>query len=261
MSETSLRESLLHDEPVAVEPRARSRWAYAPWGILAVSVFVLYHASILLIWNAPNIELTKAFRKDFLTLVQGYAYFNGAHNNQSWEMFAPNPTRTNNFIRVLVEDKHGELWDLEHDIWEVERYPYVWYSRNGKINRRIDGKKNYQRMYGAWVCREWERTHGGEPAKRVSFVQITTQVPHSADVIKNGGWDQWQAPRKQVEQETIVCRTTTHAQLPNELRERYGLPVLENEDKWFRPIRQKTWWDQQALEREEPGSGDDSADQ
>ena len=259
-AERDLGEALLRGEPVQVEQRVRSPWVYAPWGIFVVSVFVLYHVAVLVVWNSPNVGLTKTFRKDFLTKVEGIAYFAGTHNTQSWEMFAPNPNRTNAFVRVLVEDKNGEIWDFEQDIWQEDRYPYLFYDRRGKINRRIDGKKHYQRIYGAWVCREWERQHGGESAKHVAFVQMTTVVPHSREVIENGGWNQWEAPVKQVEQETISCRTTVHAQLPNELRERYGLPLLEDE-KLFRPVVQKTWWDKQEAEREEPPSGDESPDQ
>jgi hypothetical protein len=256
-----LRESLLRGEPVASEPRARSPWAYSPWGILLVSVFVLYHTAVLLVWNSPNVGLTKPFHKAFLQSIKGYEYFGGTHNSQSWEMFAPNPNRTNAFVRVLVVDQKGELWDFEQDIWEEDRYPYLWYSRMGKINRRIDGKKNYQRIYGAWVCREWERRNGGEPAREVAFVRLWTLVPSSEEVIENGGWDQWQAKVTRAEQETISCKNTVQAQLPNELRERYGLPLLEDEDKTFKPIVQKTWWDKQEAERDEPASGEDAQDQ
>jgi hypothetical protein len=256
----ALRESLLRGEPAPSEPRSRSPWAYSPWGILVVSVFVLYHTAVLLVWNSPNVGLTKPFHKAFLTSIKGYEYFNGTHNSQSWEMFAPNPNRTNAFVRVLVVDQQGEMWDFEQDIWELDRYPYLWYSRMGKINRRIDGKKHYQRQYGAWVCREWERRNGGVPAKEVVFVRLWTLVPLSEEVIENGGWDQWQAPMKQTEQETISCKSTVHAQLPNELRERYGLPPLEDEEKVFKPVVQKTWWDKQEEEREEPASGEDAQD-
>jgi hypothetical protein len=255
-----LRESLLRGEPAPTDPRAGSRWSYSTWGILAISVFVLYHAAVLLVWNSPNVGLTKPFHKQFLTAIKGYEYFGGTHNTQSWEMFAPDPNRTNAFVRVLVVDQDGDLWDFEQDIWEVDRYPYLWYSRMGKINRRIDGKKHYQRMYGAWVCREWERHNGGQPAREVAFVRLWTVVPSSEAVIANGGWDQWLAPMKQVEQETINCKSTIHAQLPNELRERYGLEPLADE-KLFRPVVQKTWWDKQEAERDEPASGEDANDQ
>lgn len=246
--EPPLHDRLLHAPAVATEPRAASRWAYGLWGIVVVSLFVLYHASVLLIWNTPGKGLMKTFHSSFLKQVKGNEYFRGTRNSQSWAMFAPNPTRINAFVHVYVEDQDGEIWDFEQDIWEDNRYPYIWYDRRGKINRRIDGKKNYQRIYGAWVCREWERTHGGEPARSVSFVRRSTRVPHSIEVIEKGGWNQWQAPFKLTEQETIRCKSVTHGQLSNELRERYGLPPLEDE-KLFQDVRMRTWWDKAEAER------------
>jgi hypothetical protein len=246
-AETPLHERLLHAPPQAFERRPTSRWVYPLWGILLVSVFVLYHASVLLIWNLPGKGLTKQFHSTFLKETKGNDYFKGTRLTQSWGMFAPNPNRTNTFVRVFVEDQNGQVWDFEQDIWEENRYPYIWYDRRGKVNRNIDGKKHHQRVYGAWVCREWERQHGGEPAKSVTFIKRWTLVPKPREVIERGGWDQWAAPFKQAEQETITCKTVVHGTLPNYLRERYGLPPLEDE-KLFRPVVQRTWWDK--LERE-----------
>jgi hypothetical protein len=262
-----LHESLLHGEAVASGRRPGSRWAYSTWGMLVVSVFVLYHASVLLVWNLPAKGLSKSFNSSFLSQTKGKEYFGGTRLGQSWAMFAPDPNRTNNFVHVYVEDLEGELWDFEQDIWEEDRYPYLWYSRMGKINRRIDGKKNLQRQYGAWVCREWERQNQGQPAKSVRFVRRVTRVPKSLEVIENGGWDQWQAPSERTEQETINCKTVHHGQLPNELRVRYGFEerTPEQEERVFRDVTLRTWWDKLEEERKradkgQPKSRDDDGD-
>jgi hypothetical protein len=244
---TPLHESLLHGEAVASERRPGSRWAYSTWGILVVSVFVLYHASVLLVWNLPGKGLSKSFHSSFLEQVKGKQYFNGTRNNQSWAMFAPNPNRSNTFIMVYVEDLDGNTWNFGQDIWGDDRYPYLFYDRRGKINRRIDNKKHYQRIYGAWVCREWERQHGGEPAKAVTFIKRYTRVPAPREVIKRGGWDAWGDHYKQKEQETITCKTTLDAQLPNELRARYGLPEID--EKLIRRTETRTWVDTREAER------------
>ncbi|KIG17981.1 hypothetical protein DB30_02196 [Enhygromyxa salina] len=243
-----LSESLLHGRPAPVDRRPSSPWAYSLWGILAVSVFVLYHVSVLLVWNSPGVSLAKNFHDSFLKQVKGHEYFRGTNNTQGWDMFAPNPTKVNAFVHVFVTDKDGVLWDFEQDIWEEDRYPYFFYDRRGKINRRIDGKKHFQRIYGAWVCREWERQNGGEAAISVSFVRRWTTVPEPAEVLAKGGWNQWEAPAKQLEQETITCKTVSQGQLPNELRERYGLDLID-EEKGFRAIREKTWWSVREAER------------
>jgi hypothetical protein len=243
----ALHKSLLEAEPVASERRP-GRWAYPLGAMLLVSAFVLYHTATLLIWNLPGKGLTASFHRGFLERTHGDDYFRGARLTQSWSMFAPNPNRTNNFVQVFVTDHEGEVWDFEQDIWEEDRYPYIFYDRRGKVNRNIDGKKHSQRIYGAWVCREWERIHAGESAKSVTFVRRLTRVPKAEQVIKNGGWDQWQAEATLIEQETVTCKTVPHGTLPNELRERYGLPLIDEQTQ-FIPVRIRTWADEREAER------------
>ncbi|NVB43085.1 hypothetical protein G6O69_35005 [Pseudenhygromyxa sp. WMMC2535] len=246
-AKAQLHETLLHGAPTSVERRPDSRWVYPLWGILLVSLFVAFHSATLLVWNLPGKGLSKQFNKDFLDKSYGRKYVSAARLSQSWAMFAPNPNRSNTFMRVFVEDQDGQLWDFEQDIWEEDRYPYWFYDRRGKVNRRLDGKKHYQRIYGAWVCREWERQHEGVPPKSVTFIKRWTKIPAPNQVIEKGGWNQWEAEYKQKEQETITCKTTVNAQLPPELRERYGLsPEGEND---FRHVRHKTWWDKAEDER------------
>lgn len=240
-----LHQSLLHGGPAPAQgERLGDRWVYSPAAILLVSVALLYHLAVLLVWNGPGQDLAKPFQTSFLTAVEAYPYFRATRNDQSWAMFAPNPDRTNNFIKVFVIDKDGERWDFGQDIWGEDRYPYIWYDRRGKVNRNLDGKKNYQRIYGAWVCREWERQHGGEAAKAVRFIKHWTQVPEPKEVLARGGWEQWAAPVKVFEQETVRCAKLEHGTLPNALRARYGLPSID-ESTGFRKVESKTWWDAQ----------------
>jgi hypothetical protein len=246
---TPLHETLLSGPAELSERRPSSRWAYPLWGMILASMFVLYHGSVLLVWNTPGKGLMKKFHSTFLAKTKGNPYFKGTRLTQSWGMFAPNPNRTNTFVRVFVEDQDGVTWDFQQDIWEQDRYPYIWYDRRGKVNRNIDNKKHYQRMYGAWVCREWERLHDGEAPKSVTFIKRWTHVPHPNEIIERRGWDQWAAPAKQKEQETITCKTVVHGTLPNELRVRYRLPLID-EKKQFRPVVARTWWDKRERELE-----------
>jgi hypothetical protein len=242
----TLRDALLHGEPAPSESKPERRWSYPLLGLLFVSLFVAYHTTVLLVWNLPSKGLNKDFHKQVLDPIKGFAYFNGTRNNQSWAMFAPNPNRSNTFVMVYVEDMNGEVWNFGQDIWGVDRYPYLWYDRRGKVNRNLDGKKQYQKLYGAWVCREWERQHGGESPKSVTFIKRWTPVPKPGAIIEQGGWDAWGDHYKQNEQETITCKTTPDATLPNELRERYGLPLIdESKARW---TENRTWVDEREAE-------------
>ena len=275
--ENGLAHGLLHaPEP---EPERPRKWAYANWAIVLVSLFVAYHATVLLVHNLPNKGLSKGlhkwfnephevemFGKTWKPTLAMRTYMTATGNTQSWAMFAPNPHRSNTFMKVMVKDQSGEVWDMAHDIYGRRRYPYLFYDRMGKINRRIIEQKGYRRHYAAWVCREWERTHGGEAPIEVQFVKMWTRVPPPEKLIKEAGgnplkmgYDPMELKLFQREEDAVRCRTTRHAQLPNTLRERYGLPLLENEDRVFRPVIHRTWWDKKetadrAKERKGGGS-------
>ncbi len=266
-----LASSLLH-EPVATDDEPQRRWAYPWWATALVSVFVLYHATILLVHNLPSkglsADLQKWFNGSHDVTVLGKpmklsldmrTYMQTTGNTQSWAMFAPNPHRSNIFMKVLVKDADEEVWDMAHDIYGRRRYPYLFYDRMGKINRRIIDQKGYRRHYAAWVCREWERTHQGRAPIEIQFIKMWTRIPPPEKVIAEAkgnlfemGYDPMELKLFQREEDAIRCKTTRHGQLPNYLRERYGIEPLEDEEKVFRPVHVRTWVDKkEAAERAE----------
>lgn len=238
-------------------------------------MYVLYHAVVLLVHNLPSGGLARGLHKSFDDgfSVRFFAepndpksgfsigtpsmrnYMRATGNTQSWAMFAPNPHRSNVFMKVLVKDKNGDIFDLKHDIWQVDRYPYLFYDRMGKINRRIIEQKGYRRHYAAWVCRDWERTHGGEAPEEVQYVKMWTRIPEPEKVIGRARgnplymtYNPWELHLHQREEDKIKCSTTRHGQLPNYLRERYGFEPID--EKVFRGIDNRTWWDEkEAKER------------
>lgn len=267
-----LAAGLLHS-PISQDDEPRRRWAYAPWLRLIVSVFVLYHGVILLVHNLPSKGLARGLQKKINADIKIWpradekpradgkkplrtfgldadAYWRATGNTQSWAMFAPNPHRSNIFMKVLVKDRDGEIWDLKHDIYGKRSYPYLWYDRMGKINRRIVDQKGYRRYYAAWVCRQWERDHEGEPADEVQFIKMWTRIPSPRQVFERAkgnifrmGYDPNDLHLYQREEDTVRCRTTRNAQLPNHLRERYGLEPTD--EKRVLETHNRTWWDQQ----------------
>ena len=250
----TLAETLLH-QPVAADDRPLRRWCYGPILQLVVTLFVLYHGIILLVHNLPGKGLAKGAQKVLNEKLDANTYWQASGNTQSWAMFAPNPHRSNVFMKVMVKDEAGEIWDLKHDIYGKREYPYLWYDRMGKINRRLIDQKGYRRHYAAWVCREWEKTHGGEPADEVQFVKMWTQIPSPQAVFERAqgnifqmGFDPMDLSLKQREEDIISCATNRQAQLPDYLRERYGLPPAP--PRHFKELTVRTWWDQKESERQ-----------
>jgi hypothetical protein len=249
-----LAESLLH-RPVATDDRPGRRWAYGGLMQIIATVFILYHGVILLVHNLPSKGLAKGAQKVLNDRLDANTYWQASGNTQSWAMFAPNPHRSNIFMKVLVKDEHGEIWDLKHDIYGKREYPYLWYDRMGKINRRLIDQKGYRRHYAAWVCREWEKDHEGEPAEEVQFVKMWTQIPSPQAVFERAegnifqmGFDPMDLSLKQREEDIISCATNRQAQVPDYLRERYGLPPAP--PRHFKELSVRTWWDQREAERQ-----------
>lgn len=238
-----LVQTLLQSD-IALDDKPGRRFAYPLWGMVLVTAGVLLHLSILFVHNLPNKGLTKGLHVWFDKHLQMGRYFRATGNTQGWAMFAPNPHRSNIFMRVEVLDEHGELWDLKHDIYGKRTYPYLWYDRRGKINRRIIDAKGYRRHYAAWVCREWEREHGELPDE-VQFTKLWTSIPAPKKLWKltNGqpwrGYDPMKLHLNKREEDAVRCRSTRHAQLPNYLRVRYGMePKPEGN---FRGLHIRTW--------------------
>jgi hypothetical protein len=179
--------------------------------------------------------------KQFAETLHVGSYMRATSNIQSWSMFAPNPHRSNMFLQVFVELQNGEILDLQHDMYGRRDYPYMFYDRMGKINRRLIEQDRYQRHYAAWVCRDWAMNHGGEPPVRVKFVKMWTKVPHPAKVIPTMGFDPMQLKLTKEHLPSVECATTVHAQLPDEIRLRHGLPPLA--PGVFRDAIVQTWHD------------------
>lgn len=240
-----LIKSLLHD-PAGPEPVDPRRPAYGRLGMLVISLFVLYHVVVLLQHTTPSGGLAARFSKALGERLEAGGYMRATSNVQSWSMFAPNPHRSNMFLQVFVELTDGTVIDLEHDMYGRRHYPYLFYDRMGKINRRLMEQERYQRHYAAWVCRDWAMNHGGEMPDRVKFVKMWTKVPHPAKVIPNMGFDPMELKLTKEHLASVECSTTQHAQLPNDIRARRGLPLLP--DKAFRDVIVQTWWDKAQVE-------------
>ncbi|MBK8235862.1 MAG: hypothetical protein IPK74_09920 [Deltaproteobacteria bacterium] len=244
----SLAQGLLHRARRDDDDPAK-RWAYRPLVLLVMSLAVGYHALVLLVHNLPGKGLSRDLHTFFNEKLQASNYMRATGNTQSWAMFAPNPHRSNMFMKVLVKDKDGEVWDMAHDMYGRREYPYLFYSRMGKINRRLIEEKGYRRHYAAWVCRDWEMTHDGESPDEIQFVKMWTQVPPPQKVYPYMGYDPMKLHLNQREEESIRCSTSYHGQLPNEIRERLELPPANTGR--FRDVSVRTWWDlQQAKQRQ-----------
>jgi hypothetical protein len=236
-------------------------WSYGPIGRVLIGSLVIYHIVAIALWVLPEKDCLSSFRirsrESFSTWVLATS------TDQGWGMFAPNPPQHNVFMRVVVTDEDGEQWDLRTDVYAQERHPipWVWNDRMRKMNRRIIGGEGgkgdwYQEWYARYLCREWALAHRGAPPQKVELYKVSYRMPPPELVIKQG----WYSPERllyqvgrESKQHTTKCASVEHGQLPNEIRERHGLPLLE--DGVFKPrsaASKKKAWDKRYEPAKEP---------
>ena len=151
-------------------------------------------------------------------------------------MFAPNPPRHNVFLKVVVTDVDGEVYDMRTDMYAPERKPIPWIlnDRIFKMNRRMSGGESgkgdwYQKWYGRYHCREWAREHGGAAPTKVELYKVSYRIPGPEEVARRGYYEsQTQLARAGNEQRlhTTDCASEPEAQLSDASRARLGLPPL-----------------------------------
>ncbi len=223
----------------------RMPWAYGPFGRAIAMVMLLWHIAAVAIWLLPDKSITKEFRTPARNFVG--PWLRATYTTQGWGMFAPNPPRRNVFLKVLVTDEKGEVFDLKTDLYHPDKvaqhYPFIWNDRMRKMNRRMVGKgKMYRKWYSRFICREWQREHNGEIPEKVELVKYTYRIPTPEEVATKGWYkplEQQQHNKREVTIHTETCKTTVMGQMPNEHRARYGLPPLPEGVEYKRWIKHK----------------------
>jgi hypothetical protein len=239
----------------ALDPETGQRtrpWAYGPLGRSVVVLVTIYQIGAVASTQLPDKDSWSTFRNDTRATFNDWLQM--THTTQGWGMFAPNPPTQNVFLRVTVTDQHGDVYDLNTDVYAcfmpdatpevcdaVYPIPWIWYTRIRKMNRRIAGSEGgngewYQKWHARWVCRQWELDHGELP-KSVSLEKITYPIPPPQQVIGKPYDPKTQYNRfgHPTPVHTTDCRTSVAGQLSNEVRLRHGLPETDSK----RPIWNK----------------------
>lgn len=234
----------------------RDAVAYGPFGRSFIGLFIAFHLLAWGIWCIPAKDSTKKFRKSARKSVA--LYMNVSQFRQSWNMFAPNPTRSNAFLYTTVTDMEGQQWDVHTNVHSPDTKVMPWfnYRRSGKFTRRMMGKGNWKKYYSRYWCRAWALDHNGEMPKEVKLEKHWYRIPprkklqkmgpyHPVDYIKKAG--------KIKEVHVEKCKRHWSSQLPNEIRERYDLPEIP-EKKVRKPSNKskfRKWERKQAKARGE----------
>ncbi|NVB36259.1 hypothetical protein G6O69_00345 [Pseudenhygromyxa sp. WMMC2535] len=238
----------------------RDPWAYGPTARLLVGLVLAWHMSAVAIWLMPGKDSLSSFRPAAREAVA--TWLQTTQTTQGWGMFAPNPPRSNVFLKVVVTDAEGEDWDLRTDVYAEEQkpIPWIWNDRRRKMNRRMAGKGEwYRKWYARYECREWAREHGGEMPEKVHLIKVWYRIPKPETVKKTGYYIAEERLEQTKHQKVLYeasCAREVMGQLPNFIRERDGLPLLD--DGVYRPWhkhKRRKWEKEHPKEEEEPESG------
>jgi hypothetical protein len=222
---------------------------YGPAGRLVVSAILLWHGFAVGVWLTPERDAIAAVRTPARALVRPWLEF--TRTAQGWGMFAPNPPRHNVFMKVLVTDADGEVWDMRSDVYAPERraLPFMWNDRMRKMNRRIIGGEPggswYRKWYARWHCRQWAIDHGGSLPRKVELVKLSYAIP-TPEAMRERGWYRPADRLRDFGTSTPVhleyCATAVLGQPLPVVAERHGI-VSAAHRPWIKGRR--VAWDQQ----------------
>jgi len=230
-------------------PLNAAPWAYGRVGQWLATLFVVAHIGAIATWCIPDKDSCHSFRAPARRFVEPWLNVTGTR--QSWGMFAPNPPRSNRFLKVLVTDNEGETWDLRTDANAPRNKatPWIFYDRTGKITRRVSGTgKWYRRWLARYYCKAWALEHDGESPRSVELVKVWYSIPKPEAVAQRGYYrpeDRMARNGREKSLMTVRCAREADAQLSNEVRARHGLSPVDDTKIHHKPARRKSKWDRQ----------------
>ncbi|HWB77150.1 MAG TPA: hypothetical protein VG755_19420 [Nannocystaceae bacterium] len=246
----------------------RTPWAYGPFGRFVVGGLLLWHIVGVAVWLLPEKDSLFAFRGDARKVWA--TWLTRTQTDQGWGMFAPNPPRSNVFLKVMVTDQDGEAWDMRTDTYAIERkpIPWIWNDRMRKMNRRIIGGESgdtswYRKWHARYYCRQWALEHDGVPPKKVDLIKVWYKIPSPEEVAKKGYYDPEELLERTREEKieyTEHCKNAVMGQLPNFVRERHGLDPLPDNEKYKPWIKHKKKAWEKAHKKEEEEEGEEDGD-
>ena len=78
-------------------------WAYGPAGRFIISCLMIWQVTAVAVWLTPGKDCLSTWRNDARRVFT--TWLTTTQTDQGWGMFAPNPPRTNVFLKVLVVDE------------------------------------------------------------------------------------------------------------------------------------------------------------
>jgi len=141
---------------------------------IAISAFVAFHLFAIVAWCIPlESPLTARCRE----WVRPYMVWVGLF--QKWDMFAPDPSKLNNYLTatVVYADGRASVWNFPRmaEMGIFEKYRKERYRKYANDNLRLDGFAALWPDAARYIARANNRP--GNPPTRVDLVRHWSLVP------------------------------------------------------------------------------------
>jgi hypothetical protein len=139
---------------------------------IAWSAFIAFHLVAIVVWAMPlDSPLTVAIRES----VKGYMLWTGLF--QKWDMFAPDPSKLNNYITATVTYRDGRaaVWEFPRmeNLGIVDKYFKERYRKYASDNLRLDTRSQLWPDAARYIARA---NASGQPVE-VDLVRHWSEVP------------------------------------------------------------------------------------
>jgi hypothetical protein len=142
---------------------------------IGLSAFVAFHLFCIVFWCIPiDSPLIVRFRES----VKPYVLWTGLF--QKWDMFAPDPSKLNNYVGAILTYRDGRTaeWDFPRmeNLGYVDRYFKERYRKYANDNLRIDARSALWPDAARYVAR-LNAADPANPPVEVALVRHWSEVP------------------------------------------------------------------------------------
>lgn len=195
--------------------------AYGPVGRTLALAFVLWHGGSMAMVAAPSYQVLGSWRWAMYGLYDEWTTVTGT--DQSWTMFAPDPTRANYSLTTLVIEPGGARWEVPGPAPGAVRLRYDRLRRMHYF--MLSRSQASLRLWAELQCREWY-LRGGVWPEAIELVGHASKIPPPERVAREGPIYPSQLAVESRKIDTYPCPA---GGLPYFMKERYGLPITAEE--------------------------------
>lgn len=164
----------------------------------AISAFIAFHLLAISAWLFP---FQSPMVEGFKNVIRPYMFWTGLF--QKWDMFAPDPSKINNYVGAVVTFRDGSshlwLFPRMETLGYTAKYFKERYRKYANDNLRLDENAALWPDAARYIARV-NNSRPSDPPATISLVRYWSFVPppDPNGIEQNGPWQQYTFYRYQV---------------------------------------------------------------